>query len=133
MAKHKRTLSGLTAAKCPSCKIILLRPVPKSSSVMHCPTCDKQYRVEKGTIISSSIAIRAPEQDKPISIIVHDQSADKLPTASSDHNKEAITKGQGAASNPLLDGKSLRLLPSCTPARRHSFHCKDQDATTNFM
>lgn len=57
--------SGLTAPKCPSCKIILLRPVhhvnssygigkahsSSSSSTMHCPACRHQYSLRKGGII----------------------------------------------------------------------------------
>ena len=30
----------LTAAKCPSCRVILLRPVPGSSCQMSCPACN---------------------------------------------------------------------------------------------
>ena len=57
--------SGLTAPKCPSCKIILLRPVHysspnssnprKSSTIMHCPACSQQYSVKKGSIIPAII------------------------------------------------------------------------------
>ena len=57
--------TGLTAPKCPSCKIILLRPVQyhvnpsygkahsssASASAMHCPACRNQYSLRKGAII----------------------------------------------------------------------------------
>lgn len=64
--------SGLSVAKCPSCKIILLRPIssangrvgssglspstPASSSsssivYMQCPACNGRYTVKKGTIL----------------------------------------------------------------------------------
>lgn len=68
--------SGLTAAKCPSCKIILLRPVHylsssgsssssarssarSSSAAMHCTACRKQYSLRKGTIIPAIVLASA--------------------------------------------------------------------------
>lgn len=58
---------SLTASKCPSCKIILLRPLQQGTSsstfkrgsssagqlIMHCPACRSQYSLRKGAIIPS--------------------------------------------------------------------------------
>jgi hypothetical protein len=61
--------SGLTAAKCPSCKIILLRPTYHSSSSstarptagtqLHCPACRNQYSLRKGALLPAILLIPA--------------------------------------------------------------------------
>lgn len=123
MAKQKRAISGLTAAKCPSCRIILLRPVPRNSSLMHCPTCDSQYTVER-SICSSSIA------KSPVSSSINDQVVDKLPRTSSKKPSTGFTRAlQETGSH--ADSKTWKQLSSRAPVRRHSFHCKDKDASAN--
>lgn len=63
--------------------------------------------------------------------MAHDQSTDKLLMVSGQQNKASsagLTRGCETANNPYTsNGKNLKLLPSRAPARRHSFHCKDQD------
>ena len=67
--------SGLTAAKCPSCKIILLRPLysnatsgssraisamsSSQSAIMHCPACSNRYSLRKGAIIPAILLTSA--------------------------------------------------------------------------
>lgn len=40
-------MAGLNAAKCPSCKIVLLRTV-KGSTSMQCPACGAKYKGGSG-------------------------------------------------------------------------------------
>lgn len=112
--------SGLTAPKCPSCKIILLRPVHHSSSsgcsaarssseatIMHCPACSQKYSLRKGTIIPAIVLSSATLLSGPQAKISMEATA--AVSYSPDHHR-----GPASIASPLVNEAAALTLACCS-------------------
>lgn len=130
-------MSRLKAAKCPSCKIVLLRSIQGTSYRMYCPTCDMDYMYDHGTGTIQLGGIRHGAQFSQSNKIkniprVNAESGGGAmvltPQYSSHvhllHTSECLPHGKEKPwrSNKNVQQKSQNLLlPARTPIRRHSF------------
>ena len=57
-------LVGLNAAKCPSCKIVLLRPVPGSTYQMLCPACGYHSSPKQSRLLSLLPTVEVTDTSK---------------------------------------------------------------------
>lgn len=124
----KTMSSGLTAPKCPSCKIIILRPIyqissanaspsRKNPSIMHCPACENQYSIRKGAILPA--------------ILLNSSSSSSYPSderkAGGYDDRAGVTRRMDAAPvwSPLgqvLQGQNVYPSPSMTELMSPGFN-----------
>ena len=119
-------MSRLKAAKCPSCKIVLLRSIQGTSHRMYCPTCDMDYLYDHGQLggicsIQHGAQVIQKNKIKNTPRLNAEPGGGMLLT-SHGHLQHTSLPHKPRRSNKGVQAKSQNLLlPTRTPIRRHSF------------